>query len=159
MKKNFYSEWKTLGLIIIIGYSGIVGISFLSDQNLINIIEGLTILTLGYGFIFFLVKKTRVSISEKKLKFINLFFYRKTIFLERIVEISKQPIYIAASKTFETLYIFYLDKHDHVKWIGLRNAVFSKESMIGIIKEIIRLNPSVRLDKACQKMLDKTKNN
>lgn len=86
------------------------------------------------------------SIAGPTLKFVYLFFYRRTIDIDCITEITNRPTYIAAQSQFRSLFILYKDKTGQETHIELRITIFPEAELARLIRDLQRLNPNIHLD-------------
>src|SRR3989344_4374051 len=86
------------------------------------------------------------SITGSTLKFVYILFIRRTININLITEIKDSATYRIAKSQFRSLYIFYKDKNDGVKWIELRITIFPEKTLGKLIKDLKSINPNIELN-------------
>jgi len=102
------------------------------------------ILTTAYSY---------ASISDTTLKFVWLFFSRRTIDINSITDINDQPTFKVAKGKFRSLYIFYRDEKGNTKYIELRITIFPEKTLGRLIKDLKEINPRIELNKYAEKLM------
>lgn len=96
------------------------------------------------------------AISRSELKFVYLLFYRRTIDINSITEITNKPTYIAAHSQFRSLYIMYKDKTGSQAHIELRITIFPETELARLIHDLKQINPDIHLDSYSSRLAHST---
>ena len=152
--RKYYTDWKTIIIVFAIGLAlWIFGASGKAEG--VVLLNGSLMVGIPIALIALLsTKYSYVSISGNTLKFVYVLFYRRTIYINSITEINDQPTYKAAKSAFRSLYIFYKDKNDTIKWIELRITIFPEKTLGRLIKDLKQINPRIELNKYSQKLME-----
>ncbi|HLC49426.1 MAG TPA: hypothetical protein VJI96_03520 [Candidatus Andersenbacteria bacterium] len=156
--KKYYIAWKPI--VIVIGISLLI--LFVSDYMQIQ--EGIhsedtfwggvliTFIPIAFG-VLLATRYSYAAIDGMTLKFVYLLFYRRTIDIRSITEINDQSTYKVGKSIFRSLYIFYKDKNNLVKWIELRITIFPEKTLGKLIKNLKEINPGIELNKYSEKLM------
>ncbi|OGZ43264.1 MAG: hypothetical protein A3J55_02625 [Candidatus Ryanbacteria bacterium RIFCSPHIGHO2_02_FULL_45_17b] len=156
--KKYTTDWKgTITIFAIIAIFNAV--TFYWNKNptlpLLKVIIGLVAWFVFVGFgILLMTVYSYASISGNTLKYVWLFFSRRTIDINSITEINDQPTFKVAKSQFRSLYVFYTDKNGDTKWIELRITIFPEKTLGRLIKDLKAINPRIELNKYSQKLMD-----
>lgn len=117
--------------------------------------------------------------KDKVLKFVSMLFVRKTILVHHITEINRQPTFQVLKGKIKSTYIFYESDIEqgnslttwlqsvfidsghagNIKWIELRHSMFSEATIGNLISDLVRINPKIKLDSYCTKLVKSIKPN
>jgi hypothetical protein len=151
--KKYYTDWKTIVIVFSVATFGLIALGYgnLSFGKWLR--GGIVYLLLMGGLVLLMTRFSYASISGHILKFVYLLFYRRTIDVRDITEINDQPTYKAAKSSFRSVYIFYETRDKAIRYIELRVTVFPENTLGKLIKELKRLNPNIKLNKYCEKLV------
>lgn len=155
--KEYTTDWKAT--IVIFSVVAIVAATgfYLEKNPTMDFPEVAIGLVVWFGFvgsaILLATKYSYASISDTSLRFVYLFFYRRTIDINFIIEISDQPTYKVAKSHFRSLYIFYKGKNGDTKWIELRITIFPEKTLGKLIKDLKEINPRIELNSYAEKLM------
>jgi hypothetical protein len=142
--KSKYTTSKNIGLIVfLIGAIGL-GIAIFSSPQGFQIDTVVIIITaiLAYGF-FDLIWGTFVSIENNYVVRTDNFFMKKKIAISEIDTVRYQPTY-GVGKEASSLYVFRKNKDSAV--FTMTNLWFGEKKLSHFVKELRKLNPSIRFD-------------
>ena len=152
--RKYYTDWKTIIIVFAIGLALWI-FGALGKAKGVVLLNGSLMVGIPIALIALLsTKYSYVAISGNTLKFVYVLFYRRTIDINSITEINDQPTYKAAKSEFRSLYIFYKDKNDTIKWIELRITIFPEKTLGRLIKDLKQINPRIELNKYSQKLME-----
>lgn len=155
--KKYTTNW--IGTITIFGVLAVFNaITFYLNRNpampsskvIIGLIAWFIFISIG---ILIMTVFSYVSISDNILKYVWLFFSRRTIDIRSITSIGDQATFKVAKGQFHSLYIFYKDKCGDAKWIELRITIFPEKTLGALIKELKKINPRIELNKYAEKLM------
>ena len=157
--KKYTADWMGTTLIFIIGLGIWVFGSYLQMQERSfsdSTFPGVELVAATFitAVILFTMIFSYAAIEGKTLKYIWLFFSRRTIDINSITDINDQPTFKAAKRQFRSLYIFYKDKSGVTKWIELRITIFPEKTLGRLIKDLKHINPKIELNKYSQKLME-----
>lgn len=151
--KIYRTDWK-IAIIFLIGYIiwvlGAKSIAF-SDQVFVNASLGMALLLVVVALLF--TRLSYVSISGTTLKFVDIFFIRRTVDINSITEINDQPTFKMAKGAFRSLYIFYKNNEGKIKWIELRITIYPEKTLGKLIKDLMQFNPNIKLNTYSEKLM------
>jgi len=157
--KKYTANWFGTTFIIVVGLAIWVFGSYLQTQESYfsdNTFPGIELIAAMFIIvvILFVMIFSYAVIEGKTLRFVWLFFSRRTIDIHSITEINDQPTYKVAKGSFRSLYIFYTDKNGDTKWIEFRITIFPEKTLGMLIKDLKKINPRIELNKYSQKLMD-----
>lgn len=156
--KKYTANWAGTTLVFVIGLGIWIFGSYLQVQE--GSFSGSTFpgielvaATAIIAVILFTMMFSYAVIEGKTLKFVWLFFSRRTIDIDSITEINDQSTFKVAKSQFRSLYIFYKDKTGDIKWIEFRITIFPERTLGRLIKDLKAINPRIELNKYAEKLM------
>lgn len=156
--KKYTANWMGTTLIFVIGLGIWVFGSYLQMQERSfsdSTFPGIELLAAAFitAVILFTMKFSYAAIEGKTLKYIWLFFSRRTIDIDSITNINDQATFKVAKSQFRSLYVFYKDKIGDTKWIEFRITIFPEKTLGRLIKDLKAINPRIELNKYAEKLM------
>lgn len=155
--KKYTTDWRatiiTFGILAVCSAS-IFYLTRNPEMSVLGVIIGLAawFVFVALGVLFMTVF-SYASISERTLKYVWLFFLRRTINIDSITDISDQPMFKVVKSQFRSLYIFYNDKSGDKKWIEFRITIFPEKTLGRLIKDLKNINPNIKLNTYSEKLI------
>lgn len=157
--KKYTANWIGTTFVFVIGLAIWVFGSYLQTQESSfsgNVFPGIELIAATFitVVILFVMVFSYAAIEGKTMRFVWLFFSRRTIDIDSITDINDQPTFKVAKSQFRSLYIFYKDKEGEIKWIEFRITIFPEKTLGRLIKDLKQINPKIKLNKYSQKLMD-----
>jgi hypothetical protein len=157
--KKYTANWIGTTFVIVIGLAIWVFGSYLQMQESafsgtvfpgIELIAAMFITTV----ILFVMIFSYAAIEGRTLKFVWLFFLRRTIDIDSITEIIDQPTFKVAKSQFRSLYLFYKNRRGDTKSIQFRITIFPERTLGKLIRDLKHVNPSIELDAYSKRLIE-----
>jgi hypothetical protein len=155
--KKYAANWAGTTFIFVIGLGIWILGSYLQMQEStfsgggfpgIELIAAASIIAV----ILFVMIFSYAVIEGNTLKFVWLFFLRRTIDIDSITHINDQNTFKIAKSQFRSLYIFYKDKAGDTKSIEFRITIFPERTLGLLVKDLKAINPRIELNAYAEKL-------
>lgn len=161
MKKYSTTIWP-LALIWLVLFTAIIFFSFLGvkemgrDLGLLDVIS-MSFLYIGSIMLVALVLfgwfTYEVITPNNYLNHVVCILFRRKVDIKSITHITQEGTYYALQNTIKSIYIYYTNSKGRERFLHLSMSLFDTKVLQQLFKDILEINPNIKLDKATEKLL------
>ncbi len=159
MEKKYTTDW--FGISIVFGLLGGVFVLFAFLGLVKDVLPGGAWTFFGFVlfYLYLLIPPIYflyLKIIDKKILTLNEFGFKKQTEIKNISRIQKGALYKGAGSIYPALWIIYENPTKQKEdYFGISLGMFKEKTIQELLKDLLEINPNIKLDSYCQKLISK----
>jgi len=96
---------------------------------------------------------TYIKINNREMELVNTKLFRKKADIKKITHISQKGTFYVFENMIRSLFVYYTNDKGKERFMQLSMGLYDEKTLQQLIKDLLEINPNIKLDKTAEKLL------
>jgi DNA polymerase III delta subunit len=152
--KTYKTTIWPLVLLYVIGIFGLALIAYSATNNLLHVAKAIglfasvpTLAVILFGWL------TYEEIDNNKIIHVVWALFRRIVDIRDISRISEEGTYYMMQSMIKSIYLYYTNRNGKERFLHLSMALYNEKTLQRLMKDLLEINPNIKLDKGAERLL------